>query len=421
MSIRIIVIGLALLAPAAAGAEEGAAMPLKVTGLLAEAKEPVRVVGFGDSITGVYYHTGGRRAWPEMLQIALRRCYPQTQVEVVNAGISGDTTTGGLARLERDVLRHKPHLVVAMFGMNDVVRATPEAYHDNLGQIVRRCREAGAEAILCTPNSVYPEDAGRPMERLAQYSGIVRQVGREMGVPVADCFAAYEALRAANRREWMGLMSETIHPNLRGHKVFAEEVAWMVSGRRVSLRDVRPQMPGLTRIPDLLARKQTVRVVAMAPYDTMIEAAVRSLQADARVAVTPWPVEGESLADIEKEAKARGWWTLREKPREQRPDLVILAVPAGAQAESEERFYRSYSWILNWSLNFGQKEWDCLVLLPSVAKPNLEDAERAAEATARYVVEAQDIPWLQRAPGDKTPAPELLARWMREQAGLTGQ
>ena len=69
----------------------------------------------------------------------------------------------------------------------------------------------------------------------------------------------------------------------------------------------------------------------------------------------------------------------------------------------------------------GQKEWDCLVLLPSVAKPNLEDAERAAEATARYVVEAQDIPWLQRAPGDKTPAPELLARWMREQAGLTGQ
>jgi lysophospholipase L1-like esterase len=92
------------------------APPLKTAQLLAAGKEPVRIVCIGDSITGVYYHSGGLRAYPEMLQIALQKIHPQAQVTVRNAGISGDTTTGGLKRLERDVLAHKPHLVTIMFG-----------------------------------------------------------------------------------------------------------------------------------------------------------------------------------------------------------------------------------------------------------------------------------------------------------------
>lgn len=44
---------------------------LQTARLLSEARESVRIVCFGDSITGTYYHSGGRRAWPEMLQIAL--------------------------------------------------------------------------------------------------------------------------------------------------------------------------------------------------------------------------------------------------------------------------------------------------------------------------------------------------------------
>src|SRR5438552_1850198 len=72
--------------------------------------KPVTVVCIGDSITGVYYHTGGRRAYPEMVEVALKRDLPQAKVKVINAGISGDTLPGGLKRFERDVLRHKPDL-----------------------------------------------------------------------------------------------------------------------------------------------------------------------------------------------------------------------------------------------------------------------------------------------------------------------
>src|ERR1051325_8650899 len=61
------------------------------------AGEPTRIVCFGDSITGAYYHTGGERAWCDMLGLALQRVYPQARLEMINAGISGNTTAAGLA------------------------------------------------------------------------------------------------------------------------------------------------------------------------------------------------------------------------------------------------------------------------------------------------------------------------------------
>lgn len=402
-----------LLATAAVQAEAPSPGEMAVCRLLDSAGEPVKIVCLGDSITGVYYHTGGRRAWPEMLGIALQRLYPRARIEVANAGISGDTTAGGLARLEEDVARHKPHLVVIMFGMNDVCAYQPQQYRANLMELVTRARAVGAEVVLCTPNSVYPEDPGRPMERLAEYAAIVREIGADLGVPVADCWAAYEGVRAADRRAWMGLMSETIHPNMRGHKLFAEEVAWTVSGRRVSLADVGPGAPRLPFTAAAVARGETVDVVAMEPAYDLIEPALGAVFPGAKTAVTKWPAEGQSLAQIEAQAKDRGWWFLREKPAEERPTLVVIAVPPTALAETDEAFYRSYSWILNWSLSFGAPEWDCIVLLPSLTAPDLDAGERAAEAFARYVVEAQDIPWLARAEGDGRPAAELLADWLR--------
>ncbi len=142
------------------------AAPLKTAQLLAAGKEPVRIVCIGDSITGVYYHSGGLRAYPEMLQIALQKIHPQAQVTVRNAGISGDTTTGGLKRLERDVLAHKPHLVTIMFGMNDLVRTPVADFQNNLREIIRRCRALDAEVVLCTQNSIV-ESPQRPGAKLA--------------------------------------------------------------------------------------------------------------------------------------------------------------------------------------------------------------------------------------------------------------
>ncbi|HJN19296.1 MAG TPA: SGNH/GDSL hydrolase family protein [Armatimonadota bacterium] len=170
----------------AARADDAVPMTPKTAALLENGQEPVTVACFGDSITGVYYHTGGVRAYTDMLGIALKRIYPQGEISMVNAGISGNTTAAGLQRIERDVLSRNPQLVTIMFGMNDVTGTPAGAYRANLESIVEQCRGVGAEVVLCTPNSVYPEDAGRPMDKLGAFAQTVRDLGAELGVPVAD-------------------------------------------------------------------------------------------------------------------------------------------------------------------------------------------------------------------------------------------
>jgi len=376
----------------------------KTTRLLTEGAQPVRIVCFGDSITGVYYHTGGRRAWTDMLGIALQRVYPKAKLQMFNAGISGHTSGQGLKRIKRDVLGRKPHLVVVMFGMNDVV-ATPRAtFAENLRQIVRQGRGVGAEVMLCTPNSIYPGAGRRPIKRLAEFAATVRGVAAELSVPLVDCYASYEAVRARDRLAWMLLMSEDIHPNMNGHKHFAEEITRVISGKCVSLADVRALEPCIPRTLALLAKDNPIRLIAMAPYDKIVPAVLAKLNPKSKVNVVCWPTKGKSLGELEAFAKG---------VREQKSDLVVIAVPADVGMDDTERFVRSYFWVMNWSLSFGRAERDVVAVLPSVTRPANRPGQGGTEALARRIVLAQDIGFVERSPGDNRPADQILLGWLR--------
>lgn len=334
--------------------------------LLATGGEPARIVCIGDSITGVYYHTGGLRAYPEMLEIALRKLYPQAQLTVRNAGISGDTTKGALARLDRDVLSHKPHLVTVMFGMNDLVGTPLAEFQKNLKEICARCRQAGAEVLLCTQNSVV-ETPARSGSKLAEFTQAIRDVGIAESVEVADCYAVYESVRSKDTVEWSLLLSDPIHPNMDGHKVFASAIAQAISGKAISLKDVGPPEPVLIHTFSLLNQGKPVKVMAMPPYDKLIAPALTRLYPKAQVDVITWPTDGQTLAQLDAAAK---------KVRTMGIDLVIIAVPASAAASGPEDFHRHYAWVMNWSLSFGRQQWDVVVAPPSTAKSELTIAER---------------------------------------------
>ncbi len=378
------------------------AAPLRTAQLLAAGKEPVRIVCIGDSITGVYYHTGGLRAYPEMLQIALRKIHPQAQVTVRNAGISGDTTTGGLKRLERDVLAHKPHLVTIMFGMNDLVRTPVADFEKNLREIIRRCRAIDAEVVLCTQNSIV-ESPQRPGAKLAEFTQAIRDIAKAESIAVADCFAAFEAVHAKDALEWNLLLSDPIHPNMAGHKLFAETIAQTIACQKTSLADVGPPLPALRHTLDLLKAGKPVKVLAMPPYDTLIAPAIQQLYPKAIVNVTSWPTEGQTLTQLEESAK---------KVRSMAQDLVLIAVPGSLPLQKPESFHKSYSWIMNWSLSFGPQEWDVIVALPSAAKDKLAIEEQQHEAFARRLIEAQDLHMLA---GDASALTTLLTQHLKPQ------
>lgn len=369
--------------------------------LLEFREKPVTIVCLGDSVTGVYYHTGGRRAYPEMLEVAIKQAVPDANVKVINAGISGHSTAEGLARLEKDVLSHTPDLVTISFGLNDVPRGAEEVFRENLKALVAKCRDAKSQVVLCTPNSVLTT-SGRPIEKVSHYSQIIRLVAAELDVPVCDQFTAGERLKSKDAWAFRTTLSDEIHPNMAGHKLMAEELCCRITGKETSLAKVGPILPALVKTRALIEAGKPVKVLAMTPLDKVISPALQAIEPKATIEVVPWAVEGKSLAEIEKEAQ--------QTVRAMKPDLVVIAIPATATAEGDEAFFRAYSWIMNWSLSFGKQEWDVVVVHPHVV------VSKAAVPRAdliRKLVASQDLPLIDRPSADEATMEEIITRQLK--------
>jgi len=378
--------------------------PLPRTAARLRAGQAVRVVCLGDSVTGVYYHTGSRRAYPDMLGIGLLQAHPAADVHIINAGVSGHTTPDGLNRLERDVLAHQPTLVTVMFGLNDMSRVSPEEYQGNLQKIIERCRTAGAEVLLCTPNNII-DTASRPTHRLEEYCDLLREVGRQQRVPVCDCYRELQHLRDRDALGWRLLMSDEIHPNMDGHKRMAEALVGVITGRSVSLAEVPPPAPAVPRTLALIEDHKPVKILAVPPLDQWIGRALRQAAPDAMLEITTWPAAQLTLAQLQADAKNR--------VRPLKPDLVLLTIPGSASSASEDSFLREHTGLLNSSLSFGKDAWDCLVVHPAVI-----DAEALLAPTQqllRQLVRAQDLTMLDRRREDSRSGEEILAEFLRHE------
>ena len=396
--------GAVFLARVIAEAEETPPATPQTAELLRTGREAVRIVCFGDSVTGVYYHTGSRRAYTDMLGIGVERVFPRSDVTLFNAGISGNTTSDGLARIDRDVLEHKPTLVTVMFGLNDMTRVPLEDYRANLETIVEKCRRVGAEVVLCTPNAVI-DTAGRPTAKLIEYCDVVRAVGRDKDVPVCDCYQTEDEWRDQNPRGWRLTMSDEIHPNMDGHQRIAEQLTRTITGRTVSLADVGPPVPPLPRTSRKLQAGEAVTVLAMTPLDDLIAEAVGEVLPDAELHITAWTADGKTLAQLMQDA--------RETVREMKPDLVVLHVPRASLPDDQQQLIHNFAWTMNYSLAFGPGGWDCLVVDADVVDPL--ESPASTDPLVRQLIDAQDVPAIFRDPGDESSPGEIVRRWVARQ------
>jgi acyl-CoA thioesterase-1 len=113
---------------------------------VAKAKDaPVRIVAFGDSLTAGYMLAGGD-AFPAQLERKLKSA--GLNVEIINAGVSGDTTAGGLARLDWSI-PDGTEAVILELGANDALRGLePGKVRQNLGNIIERLKARGIEVLM---------------------------------------------------------------------------------------------------------------------------------------------------------------------------------------------------------------------------------------------------------------------------------
>ncbi|HEX2834676.1 MAG TPA: arylesterase [Thermoanaerobaculia bacterium] len=160
------------------------------------------LIAFGDSLTAGY-GAGEGEDFPSRLAALLHR-------EVLNAGVSGDTTEMALARLENDVLARDPKLVIVGLGGNDFLQSVPLATTEaNLRSIVRRIQQRGAMVILLGYR--FPSlqnNYGAMYERIADDE---------------ECLLVPDLLDGILSDS--SLKSDEIHPNARGYAMLAERIA----------------------------------------------------------------------------------------------------------------------------------------------------------------------------------------------------
>jgi acyl-CoA thioesterase-1 len=178
---------------------------------LASAPDLPKVVFLGDSLTAGY-RLPVAEAFPALL--AERLAASGRPARVVNAGVSGDTTAGGLARLDW-ILSQQPDLVVVELGANDGLRGLPlEASEANLRAIVEGSRAAGAEVLLLAMR--LPPNYGADYTR--SFEAIYPRVAAEAGATLVPFFLA----GIAGQPELN--LPDGIHPNAAGHRRAAENL-----------------------------------------------------------------------------------------------------------------------------------------------------------------------------------------------------
>lgn len=172
---------------------------------------PIRILAFGDSLTAGYGLDDPADAFPSQLQAALRD--EGHDVELLQAGISGDTTTGGRSRLEWS-LAEKPDAVIVALGGNDALRAVnPSVTLDNIEFIVRRIQQEGVPVLIA--GMLAPPNLGRDYGD--RFNAIFPDVAAETGALLYPFFL--EGVAAVPELN----QDDRIHPTAKG-------VAVIVSG-----------------------------------------------------------------------------------------------------------------------------------------------------------------------------------------------
>ncbi len=197
--------------------------PLPSLGAEIAARDPVTIVAFGSSSTEGAGASGLEASYPARLEVLLRAALPGQPITVINSGRSGDTTAQMLSRLDRDVLAHRPDLVIWQAGANEALQgADPEAFAVRMREGLGRLAVAGIPVVLMD-NQLSP--------RIQQSSGhdrfpeALRALAGEWHLALFPRGRVMAAWSAAGVPGAELLSPDGLHHNDRGYACLAEAVA----------------------------------------------------------------------------------------------------------------------------------------------------------------------------------------------------
>jgi acyl-CoA thioesterase-1 len=185
---------------------------LAAAALPARSAAPPVILVVGDSLSAGYGLAPGQ-GWVALLQQRLKK--QGYGHRVVNASVSGETTDGGVARLDRALATHRPAIVILELGGNDGLRGLPVSRIEaNLGLLITRSRAAGADVLLLAVR--VPTNYGP--QYTASFQRIYDDLEARHGIEVVALMSPEVALDLAY------FQSDGIHPNARAQPLLLDNV-----------------------------------------------------------------------------------------------------------------------------------------------------------------------------------------------------
>jgi acyl-CoA thioesterase-1 len=174
--------------------------------------KPSTIVVFGDSISAGY-GIEVQEGWVALLNKKLIET--NSNYIISNASISGETTAGGLARIDQVLTTQKPAIILLQLGANDGLRGlSPVVMKNNLSEIVRRSQKSGAKVILL--GMKIPPNYGK--RYVDMFYNVYPELSKEMGIPMVPFLLEDVALD----KDLM--QADRLHPNAKAQPILADKI-----------------------------------------------------------------------------------------------------------------------------------------------------------------------------------------------------
>lgn len=196
----------------------------------------VKVLFFGDSITQAGVQPNG---YIVKMDSIIKQSHLSDSIELVGAGIGGNKVYDLYLRMEDDVMKQHPDVVMIYVGINDVWHKTSsgtgtdaDKFEKFYRAIIKKLQEKNIKVIVCTPSVIGErnDNSNQQDSDLDSYSNIIRKIAKDMSLPVCDlrkAFADYLKVNNPSNLEKGILTSDRVHLNTKGNLFVAGEM-WKV-------------------------------------------------------------------------------------------------------------------------------------------------------------------------------------------------
>ena len=193
----------------------------------------IKLLFFGDSITQAGVEPTG---YIVKLDSIIKQAHLKDSIELIGAGIGGNKVYDLYLRMEEDVLKKHPDVVVIYVGINDVWHKSSlgtgtdaDKFEKFYRAIIKKLVDKNIKVMVCTPSVIGErnDNANQQDGDLNQYSKIIRAIAKDLSLPVCDlrnAFSTYLKTNNSGNAEKGVLTSDRVHLNEKGNVFVATEM-----------------------------------------------------------------------------------------------------------------------------------------------------------------------------------------------------